>query len=471
MNDTHRQGGTRASVNTVSRRQVLRTIMGAAGIGLVATVARQEGVVAARSSFAGATRKNSELRSASTGNRTVSSSERGMMFGTADGSRWNELGLVVDRPYKDIFGKMAPDAIKVPFGRIQHFRPKDNATYAYFPYDELKAYEAQEVAAGRPPIFVTATHNGAERPVYFSWHLGLDGANRATAAREEWSQAVNVRDDRFIRFWIDRYVRQGIHKAGLPNMWVGVDNASFMYSLYGVVNDGGTFVPGVTWNSSFPQSDNEWVEAIKYFFRRVKELAPDIRIICNEGSLSDPNRVSEVFADVDGLMNEDILVYTSASYESIKLQRRLSTFSWLGNSGKVGLVRVRLPNQSSPDFAAKLRDGYIAYLLVRGDNFFFNPKYLATNNEVSPRHYQEMHNQLGRPIGLLTSEKRGATDSSRLYQRETESGIVFLNWTGQTQTVTLPSNKRYLDRNGKLVKQIKIANQSGDYVQRYSRWI
>src|SRR5258708_32712745 len=105
------------------------------------------------------------------------------------------------------FGSMAGEEIKARHGNMQHFALADPGDS--FPFNELKAFEAAEVAAGRPPIFVTATYAGKKRPVYFAGHLQLDGNNRPTAPSSQWSQAVNLRDDRFIK--IDSHIY--LHKT------------------------------------------------------------------------------------------------------------------------------------------------------------------------------------------------------------------------------------------------------------------
>src|SRR5258708_13356688 len=96
------------------------------------------------------------------------------------------------------FGSMAGEEIKAPHGHMQHFALADPGDS--FPFNELKAFEAAEVAAGRPPIFVTATYAGKKRPVYFAWHLQLDGHNRPTAPSSQWSQPSTTRAARFTTF-------------------------------------------------------------------------------------------------------------------------------------------------------------------------------------------------------------------------------------------------------------------------------
>src|SRR5205823_2077759 len=140
-------------------------------------------------------------------------------------------------PFSGNFALMADDAVKVQHGRFHLFAPADDAAAPNFPYTQLTAYEAQEVAAGRPPIFVTATYQGRSRPVYFAWSLGLSGT-LPTTPQKTWMRAVNVSDPRFLTFWITQYVQAVLipHRTTAGDWWVGLDECAFMWALYGVID-------------------------------------------------------------------------------------------------------------------------------------------------------------------------------------------------------------------------------------------
>ena len=164
--------------------------------------------------------------------RTVMDGELGGMFVHNSVTPWNQYGayIGVSSPYAaSLFD---PAAIKVNYTRFHVHKPSDDNGWSYFPFAALKSYEASEVAAGRPPIFVTATYQGKKRPVLWSWSLGLSGQT-PTWPQQNWQYAVNVGDERFIRFWLNQYLRpkiwQGVYDV--PNLWWGLDESAFLSSL------------------------------------------------------------------------------------------------------------------------------------------------------------------------------------------------------------------------------------------------
>ena len=228
-------------------------------------------------------------------NRTVLDKEYAQYYGF--GPSPSEVGLAILQPHSGYFQSMTANAIKAPHGHFQHFAPADPGDD--FPYAELVEMESREIAAGRPPIFVTATYQGKHRPVYFEWHLELDRAGRPTANPKQWSQAVNLRDDRFIPFYADVYLHGRLWKPELPNYWHAVDNCAFLMENYGVLDDRGVFHTVDRWDRPFAQNNADYLNSIKYFLHRLKQLAPDVRILGNEGTMSDESRFAEVWAGFD----------------------------------------------------------------------------------------------------------------------------------------------------------------------------
>ncbi|MGH7348528.1 MAG: chitobiase/beta-hexosaminidase C-terminal domain-containing protein [Candidatus Rokuibacteriota bacterium] len=400
------------------------------------------------------------------GERVVADSERGLVFGQPYDGDWSRVGIYLGLPiYVDTFKAMAPEAIKISQGRFQHFSLADNRQYAYFPVDQLREYEAREVAAGRPPLFVTTTHEGRKRQVYFVWSLGTGartgGAPGAPAA--EWMQAVNVADERFIQFWIHEYARKVLRAAGLPNTWIGLDNCAFQYDLYGVLDRTNRLARGVRWDRPFAQDEGQLLESVKHFFRRVKEIAPDLRLICNAGEPTDPARFRDVYADIGGIVEEDLLYHYKPSDRSRQeIYRRHLNAAWLASTGKVGLLSFHtMPRDET--LGDRLRTAYVHYLILRGANFFFAPQFDVP--EVSPALYGEMRAALGLPIGPATSEPMaGKGDGHRLYSRPTEGGVVFLNWSGATRTIDLPADRPHYDRYGRAITRLTVPDMTGDYV-------
>jgi hypothetical protein len=230
-----------------------------------------------------------------------------------------EVGSIFDHPngfpYSD-FGayigahgystNLNLDAIKGVYGHFHHFGPGDVSLG--FPYAALRQYEAQEVAAGRPHIFITATYQGKRRPVIDRGSLKLDSQGRPTAPSQNWIYPVNVQDDRFIKFWVNRYARPVIldPMKNLKHGWVYVDGATIVYAIDGVLDDNNTFVPEVTWDEPFPQNGDEYQTSVATFLNRVKQLAPDVKIMIDTGALANPSQFQTVYANLPGALAEDV---------------------------------------------------------------------------------------------------------------------------------------------------------------------
>jgi hypothetical protein len=396
--------------------------------------------------------------------RTVGPVERGSIYMTPRQKDWSKMGIYVGSPKAVAeFRSMRPDAIKVAHGRFQHFCPRDERAWAIFPYSELKAFEAEEVAAGRDPIFVTATYEGKKRPVYFKWSLGTLREDKPTAPEEQWRQAVNVQDNRYIRFWIEQYA-QKLRKPDIPNVWIGSDECAFIYSLYGVIDDEGKFVPNVKWDRPFPQDEEAFLTGIKAFFRKLKQTAPEIKVMCNLGSLKDWRRFPEIYADVPGIMSEDITTFLNAEASSsvrAKAYQLLQWFVWAAEVKKVVLLRAQLAQNSEE----LVRTALMTYLLTRGENFFFAPQGLQAKDIVDMGQVTAMQSALGKPAGTMQSTKEANTSGEgyRLYSRRCRNGIVYLNLTGKTKTIPLPEDGTYYNHSGQRVREITLDDLTGDY--------
>jgi Chitobiase/beta-hexosaminidase C-terminal domain len=396
--------------------------------------------------------------------RNVIDNERGLVFGEPHDGDWSQVGLYLGLPvYGSTFRAMAPEAIKIAQGRFHHFSPLDERQHAYFPVARLRAYQGREVAAGRPPLFVTATHEGQARPVYFLWSLRInEWTGVPEAPPREWMQAVNVADERFIRFWIDEYARPLTRQDRLPNTWVGLDNCAFQYPLYGVLDRAGRFRAGVPWDPPFAREEGQFLDSVKHFFRRVREIAPELRLICNAGDLTDHRRFPDLYADIAGIVEEDLLYYykPAASFRR-ELHRRHQNAAWLASTGKVGVLSFHSLERDAT-LADRMRTAYVHYLVLHGPNFFFAPQFDVP--EAPPGLYQEMRDALGLPTGPATSDRAGGSDGHRLYSRPTEGGLVFLNWSGTTQRIELPAGRAHFDRSGRPVTHLTVPDLAGDYV-------
>lgn len=388
--------------------------------------------------------------------RTVFDSERGGYFTYPFGDQWGRFGAEFGRT-NFLFDQMPVTAPRGLHGRLQHFAAVDNPPngFAYFPWTEFLAYNADEVARGRPSMVMTATYQGTKRPLYFSY-----GSFDPSIP----FQGVHVRDDRFIKFWIKNYALPILSQPYLQGRWIGADNSTFRYDLYGVLDNSGAYIQNIPWDAPYPQNDTQWVDAILYMLGKLKEWAPNIRIACNDIGLneSQAHRQAEFNQVVGGVIREDFWYlagggsdwYRNAFYQS--LTRDI-------NRASAGLMEV-LNIQMSPSDATLLRRSWMAYLIVGGDNLFFGPKDSASR-ELNPALWADMRNRLGRPVGPATSaQEPGRSVGHRLYSRECEGGICYLNWTGAAKSVTPPPGRTYYDRNGNQVSSITIADMQGDYV-------
>ncbi len=405
--------------------------------------------------------------------RAVIDNERGMCYTAPAKGEWGKIGGYLGMPLWGPFWKMQPEAFKGVHGRLQHFGPEDQDANAYFPYAALKSFEADEVAQGRPPIFVTASYQGKQRPVLFSWILPPEGGGFH-------AQAVNVGDERFIRFFINNYawdcflkskpVRfysyQNMDWASYQNMWVGLDNGLYSQELYGVLDDAGKYVPRAAWDKPFPQNEDDYVRAVGYALRRIHELAPDIRLLINGASLQDMSKYAETFGTVDGFMQE---AFPDRLLGSNDLDRHEFYQQYIAMT-KHSRDKLQLYQVSGAADEARMRTAYLAYCLFRGDNAFFGPVGEEIGQEgvveVAPERYAAMKNALGSPVGPPQDrvEPGAKNDGFRLYWRPMEGGIVYINDSGKAQTIDLPTGREFFDANGKPVTAITVLDHAGEYV-------
>jgi hypothetical protein len=399
------------------------------------------------------------------GIRTVAKTEIGSIFAyPAPGMTWRDLGAYVGVAGSEYFHQMSPTALKIEQGRFQHFEPDDDNCCSYFPYSRLKQYETEEVAHGRPPLFVTATYEGKRRPVYFAWSMDLQGGDVPRTPSHSWMQAVDISSDRFIQFWINDYVRGRLwhHRPPASNYWVGLDNCVFIWQLYGVLDDRGHFVSGVRWDPPFAQNAAQYLASVKQFFRKIRQLAPEIKVMCNLGSLNDPNEFQSLFADVPGIMAENISELNPIEYARRKQYEEFTWVSWFGARGGAGVLRAIVAPSGD---AEHLRTACAIYLLIKGQNFFFDPELQLSNYLIPPSRFEPMRSVLGDPTGSMKINADAVKGSPyNLYSRTYQHGIVYVNWTGKTQNISLPADHTHFDHTGRPVTRIALSDLAGTYV-------
>jgi Fn3 associated len=393
--------------------------------------------------------------------RTVIDKEVGAVFQTPGGFSYEDYGAFIGSAPT---GSLDPNALAILYARFDKFSTSDNTMVRGFPYSALRTYESQQVAAGKAPIFITATYAGKVRPVYFSWSLGLVN-NVPTAPSSAWQYAVNVQDPRYVNFWINNYLRPIVWKVSysVPNVWFELDECAFNYGLYGVLDDTNHFVTGVTWDSPFPQTGAAYLNSVESFFSQLKTLAPDIKTMPNVGTMSDPTQFQPIFANIPGALEENIYswhtsptLYTRNAWYS----QTYSQFSWVGTQGKVGILRAVLPTGDSN----ALLTSFVVYSLLKGPNFFFAPG-SATAVNPNPSEWMGWKSALGSPTANpMSTQESSAGVGYRMYMRQFKNGAVYLNLTGSTQVVTLDSRYKHWDPNGNVVTQISIPDTIGTFV-------
>ena len=393
--------------------------------------------------------------------RTVIDKEVGAVFQTPGGFSYEDYGAFIGSAPT---GSLDPSALDILYARFDKFSTSDNTMVRGFPYSALRTYESQQVAAGKAPIFITATYAGKVRPVYFSWSLGLVN-NVATAPSSAWQYAVNVGDPRFVNFWINRYIRPIVWQAAysVHNVWFELDECAFNYGLLGVLDDSNHFVTNITWDSPFPQSSAAYLSSVASFFNQLHTLAPDVKVMPNVGSLSDPTQFNTIFANVPGALAEDIYswhaaptAYTRNSWYS----QTFTEFAWVGNQNRVGILRATLPTGDSH----ALLTSFVIYSLLKGPNFFFAPG-SSTAVNPNPSEWISMRASLGNPMASATSTQLSSAGVGyRMYTRQFVNGMVYLNLSGSTQVVKLDSRYTHWDPSGNVVTQISIPDTEGTYV-------
>ena len=247
----------------------------------------------------------------------------------------------------------------------------------------------------------------------------------------------------------------------MPNLWWGLDESAFLYTIvYGVLDDNNNWVTGVTWDPPFPQNAQQYATAVTTFFARLKALAPDIRTMINLGSMDFPENIPTEFADIGGMIMEGYYDTNPAGPDRDDWMRYFPNLTWFGNQGKPIVMRALLPAGDS------IINPYAEYEVLKGYNCFFAAMYAGTSNQVPVSTYAQMDADLGTPLADFESQPvAGLGIGHRLFWRRFDGGVVYFNWTGSPQTVTLPTDRSYYDPRGQSVTTIAVSDGGGAYVR------
>lgn len=383
------------------------------------------------------------------------------------------LGADVSTPYSaNVFASMDPNAIKLYHGLFDFDGPPDEHAGTFFPLEELQAYNNDEVAAGRNPLLVTATYNGQKYPLIWV----VDGNNFDIG-----KQLFNIGDPRYVRFFADEYARkvlddpeypQNANSPDFPTSGFSTDEASFEYGNFAIDVNGSEVFPSA-WDQPFPQNNQQYVEGIESFLTQLKQIAPDVKFFANVGSINDesvtdgsPTNFAAVFGKMDGIDREALVDITNDDYNRGSVDTIFNTVSWFENQpGKIAILREPVDGSAGQE-----ETGAVAYEIVKDGNSFFDET-AGSSAQLNPTVYTPMFNVLGNP----TAEYQEYQDPScfgvndpdhfgHFYWRTYEGGIVYLNWTGCPETVTLPTSTAYYDQNGNPVTSLTIPDITGTYV-------
>lgn len=395
--------------------------------------------------------------------RTVIDNEQGSFFNPVPGLANSAYGFFIMITSNSTGATMAPQAIKEAYSRIEGFAPlDDNGQWPYFPYAQFKSYEAAEIAAGRNPLFMTATWEGVHKPIVIVYDLFLDANQHPTTPSNTWHYAVNVGDSRFIKFWLNNYIRP-IFWARVNttrNVWVGLDETPVKRSTLGIIDNSGKFVSNAPWDAPFPQTDQAYTTAMKTFFDTAHSIAPDIRLTANVGGLDFPTQFGAIFGNQPGTVFENFwdgpapVAFIRNFWTPIFQQ--VAAYS---NLGKVTEFRMGATSNGTD-----IRSATCLYELVKGPNSFFGPMVKGTVTGYAPSAYQSWLDRLGNPTAVMTATPEpGARPGYDMFSRTYDNGIVYLNWTGTNKVITLPSGT-WVDSNGSAVSSLTIADGAGAFV-------
>lgn len=388
----------------------------------------------------------------------------------------SQMGAWMQNPYAVTvpggmgLGSIDPNALKLYHGLFYFGGPPDQHGASWLPYTELQAYNAEEVNAGRPPILITGTYSGTKYPEIY---------NADTNNQYDAKQPLAGNDPRAVRFIVNEYARKTMESPAYPDVtvspyypqsWFQADEGGFQYTNFSVYDSGGT-AHHVIWDTPFPQTDAQYQNMLQSMLWQMRQIAPDALLSVNEGTgtytVSDTATWANLFGQLGAVDHEGFLGEPIAPFNHFNDQDTFWSYqhmSWLLANGNSLFLRVDANNSSYYEL------GTIIYLLVRQGNSWFNLEDNSTGQTVAPSAYQAIFDALGKPLGLPTAAAGAApvttcTGSSNsasqcLYSRQFEGGWIYLNNTGQTQTVTLPSGTWYLNNSGSPVTTLALPDSS-----------
>jgi hypothetical protein len=340
------------------------------------------------------------------------------------------------------FTQMTSNAIKAWHGVGQHWAAGAQHNASFDLRDELEAYQAAEVLAGRAPLLITSGGN----PVYWDNSTFPYG-----------KQPINICDSRYVRFLANEQIRRRILSPSSPgiaqspqyqNGWQSWDEGFYLgpqttSGVYGFPSNSGS--DGVAWDPPFPQTQAAWTACAASLYAQLYAIAPDINITLNQGALAEPNGTVNnndltLFQQVYGAspnLNIDretfITQGTSTTDTQLLFNIIQNITEWLLTTGRTAVFRGLVDTS-----AGQIESTALAYLIVKEGNSFFSEA--QSSVMVDPNNstfaWAPVFDQMGNPTSVPTTIAcvSGGSD----FPTSSSSGLTKAAWS---TTTTAPRRK------------------------------
>jgi hypothetical protein len=366
------------------------------------------------------------------------------------------------RPLGSSFGGNCSNFIKLVDDYITH--ANINSSWTLIPFSVAQHY------------FVRVRYNGLTYNALTSY---------STSTKSDYG--LDISDPNFHSYLFGEYIPRVFLPHG-PNAknhipsdsshptYLAEDGYNTDYKFLGVrVN--GSFTSNVKWDSAYPQNSTEWLNGWEAFHAYAKEHAPSIRLNAHIGSMSDPgwNTFHQLYANCPAIMRETFKISslsTLSSYAHSQFYNQLLNLYWFANVAAPVFSTAVNPNEPRTrvlQFGTWLDNGDIhtalaTYLMVRGPNTFFDLLRLNPQVGVNPSLWLPVTNAIGAGTSAPTVIRSRSGSGYVLLQRNWQYGISYLNLSGSTQVISLPSGSK--NWSGKSISTLTLGNGKGDVVLR-----
>lgn len=260
--------------------------------------------------------------------------------------------------------------------------------------------------------------------------------------------------------------------------YVALDGLSTNYDFYGVfAGQGLVTYPNVTWAAGYPQNSSQWEAAWVAFFAYAKQNAPSVRLSAHVFTLDDYSTFQTIFANCPAMDKEHFPLSSLASLSSYQhgtLYNQIMSLYWFANVAPPVFSTAVNPNEPQTrvlQVGVDIDNGDIQtalafYTMYRGPNTFFDALTGGGTTAVNPSTWLPQANQLGAgtsaPTVLTTAGGQTAASGYVVLQRTWQHGVTYMNLSGSTQTITVPSGATNWE--GQSITSITLGNGQGAVV-------